>query len=176
MPEESQDEIGTPAEAGEAAIDPSTKVAEVSGQRMAQVLLDMAMAPLLRIQVRGVGRKPVHLDLRMCLHILCDHCRAMGVEPVPDDDEGTRNVSLEVMEGDYDIFSADGMCEVPLVDAARQGQPDHRGKCTAFADASQDRCLPLRSPRGNPRQSFRYICGYLSRPCSEASPMAAQTI
>jgi hypothetical protein len=43
MPEESQDEIGTPVEAGEAAIDPSTEVGEVSGQRMAQVRLDMAM-------------------------------------------------------------------------------------------------------------------------------------
>jgi hypothetical protein len=136
MPEESQDEIGTPAEAGEAAIDPSTKVAEVSGQRIAQVLLDMAMAPLLRIQVRGIGRKPVHLDLRMCLHILCDHCRAMGVEPVPDDDEGTRNVSLEVMEGDYDIFSADGMYEVPLVDAARQGCSRRMRNTAEFVRAS----------------------------------------
>jgi len=73
------------------------------------VLLDMAMAPLLGIQVRGIGRKPVHLDLRMCLHIVFDHRRAMGVEPVPDHDEGARKVSLEVMEGGHDVLSADGM-------------------------------------------------------------------
>jgi hypothetical protein len=148
MPEESEEEIGTSAEASKAAINSGAKIADTAGQSIAQVLLDMAMAPLLGIQIWGIGWKPVHLDLRMRTQILFDHHSAMGVEPVPDDDEGAGNVSLEVTEGDYYVIAADGMREVAFVDAARQGQPDHRGECTALADASQDRCLPYRRPRG----------------------------
>jgi hypothetical protein len=81
----------------------------------------MAMAPLLGIQIWSVGRKPRHLDLGMCLHILFDHLRAMGIEPVPDDDEGARNVPLEVTEGDHEVIAADGPREVSLVEATRQG-------------------------------------------------------
>jgi hypothetical protein len=147
MPEESEDEIGTSAEASNAALDSCAEIADASGQRMAQVLLDMAMAPLLGIQIRGIGWEPVHLDLGMGRQILFDHLRAMGVEPVPDDDERARNVALEVTEGDHHVIAADGMREVSLVDVARQGQPDHRRECTALADASQDRSLPPRSPR-----------------------------
>ena len=121
MTEESQDEIGTPAEAGQAAIDPGAEIADVSGHSIAQVLFDIAMASLLGIQVRGIGRQPVHVDLRMCLHILCDHRSAVGVEPVPDDDEGTRNMALKVTEGDHHVGSADGTLEMSLVNAARQG-------------------------------------------------------
>jgi hypothetical protein len=76
------------------------------------------MAPLLGIQVWGIGRKPVHLDLRMCAKIRLDHCSAMGVEPVPDQNEGAGNVALEVAEGDHHILAANGMREVALVDAA----------------------------------------------------------
>jgi hypothetical protein len=148
MPEESNDEIRTSAEAGNAAIDSGAKLADTGGLSIAQVLLDMAMTPLLGIQIWGIGRKPVHLDLRMRTQILFDHRRAMGIEPVPDQEQGAGNVSLEVTEGNHDIISADGALDVSLVDAARQGQSDHRRECTALADASQDRGLPLRSPCG----------------------------
>ena len=49
IPEESEDEIGTSAEASKAAIDPSTEIADTAGQGIAQVLLDVAMAALLGI-------------------------------------------------------------------------------------------------------------------------------
>jgi hypothetical protein len=109
------------AEASKAAIDPGAVIADAGGQLMAQVLLDIAMAPLFGVQIWGVGRKPMHLDLGMCLHILFDHLRSMGVELVPDDDEGAGDVSLEGTEGDHDVIAADGMREVSLVDATRQG-------------------------------------------------------
>jgi hypothetical protein len=147
MSEEAEDEIGTLAEASKTAIDPSAELADAGEQRIAQVLLDIAVAPL-GIRIWGVGRKSMQLDLRRCLHLLFDHRRAMGVEPVPDNDEGGGNVLLEVAEGNHDVIAADGMCEVSLVDVTRPGQPDHSGKCTAFADAWQDQCLPLRSPCG----------------------------
>jgi hypothetical protein len=90
----------------------------------------------------------MHLDRRMRPDIFFDHRSAMGVEPVPDDDEGARNMALKVTEGGHHVVSADGTREMSLVNAARQGSPDDRGQCTALADASQDRGLPPRRPRG----------------------------
>ena len=49
MSEESEDEVGAPAEASKATIDPSTEIADTAGQGLAQVLLDVAMAALLGI-------------------------------------------------------------------------------------------------------------------------------
>jgi hypothetical protein len=121
MPEESKDEIGTSAEASKATIDAGAEPADIGGQRIAQVLLDIAMAPLLRIQIGGIGREPMYLDLRMRPHILFDHRSAVGVEPVPDNDEGTRYVALKVTEGDHHVVSADGLLEMSLVNATRQG-------------------------------------------------------
>ncbi len=121
MPEESEDEIGTSAEASKAAIHPCTEIADAAGQSIAQVLLDVAMAPLLGVQIGGIGRQPVHLDLRMRPDLCFDHRRAVGVEPVPDDDEGARNMALKVTEGDHHVVSADGTLEMSLVNAARQG-------------------------------------------------------
>jgi hypothetical protein len=65
MLEESQDEIRTSAEAGKATIDSGAELAGTGGLRIAQILLDIAVAPLLGIQIWGIGRKPVHLDFRM---------------------------------------------------------------------------------------------------------------
>jgi hypothetical protein len=121
MSEESEDEIGTSAEASKAAIDPGTEFADVGGQRIAEVLRDVAMAPLLGIEIRGIGREPMHLDLRVRPNIFFDHRSAVGAEPVPDDDEGARNMALKVAEGHHHVVSADGTLEMSLVNAARQG-------------------------------------------------------
>lgn len=53
MPEESNDEIRTSAQAGKAAIDSGAKLADTGGLSIAQVLLDIAMTPLLGIQIWG---------------------------------------------------------------------------------------------------------------------------
>ena len=47
MPEEAKDEIGTSAKTSTATMDSGTERADIGGQRMAPVLLDVAMAPLL---------------------------------------------------------------------------------------------------------------------------------
>jgi hypothetical protein len=52
MPEESADESRTSAEASKAAIDSSAEIADTGGLSLAQVRLDMAMKPLLGIQIR----------------------------------------------------------------------------------------------------------------------------
>jgi hypothetical protein len=63
----------------------------------------------------------MHLDLRMRPHILVDHRSAVGVEPVPDNNEGAGYVALKVTEGDDHVVSADDMLEMSLVNAARRG-------------------------------------------------------
>ena len=73
MPEESEDEIGTPAEASKAAIDPGAEIADVGGQSIAQVLLDIAMAPLLGIQSRGIGGSQCTSISGCASKILFDH-------------------------------------------------------------------------------------------------------
>ncbi len=103
----------------DAAIDAGAELADTGGLSIAQVLLDVAMAPLLGVQIGGIGRQPVHLDLRTHTQILLDHRGAMGIESVPDNDEGAGNVALEVAEGEHHGIAANGMREVSLVDAAR---------------------------------------------------------
>jgi hypothetical protein len=117
--EESEDEVRTSTEASKTAIDLGAEVADAARHSIAQVLFDIAMTPLFGIQFGGIGRKPVHVDLRMCAKIRLDHPGAMRAEPVPNDDEGPRHIALEVAEGCHNIVPADGLREVPLVDAAR---------------------------------------------------------
>ena len=149
VPEESEDEIRAPAEASNAAIDLGAEVADAGGHSTAQVLLDMAMTSLVGIQIWGIGRKPVHFDLRMCAKILFDHRSAMRTEPVPNHDKGPRNIALEVAEGGHNILPADCVLKVALVDAARQREPDGRRECPALADMPQDGGVPHRSPGGS---------------------------
>src|SRR5918992_6264340 len=110
------------------------------------MLFDVAMTPLFGIQIRCIGRKPVHLDLRMRAKIRLDHRGTMRTEPVPDQHEGAGNIALEVAEGGHNVIPTDGMFEVPLVDAARQREPDGRREGPALTDTPQDRGLPNRRP------------------------------
>jgi hypothetical protein len=119
MPKEPEDEIGTLAESRKATIHLRTEFVHAGRSGMAKMLFDIAVAALLGVHVRGVRREPFHVDLGMLGEILLhDEC-AMRTEPVPNDDEGPRNTALEVAEGSHNIVPADGMLEVPLVDAAR---------------------------------------------------------
>ncbi len=121
MPEEAQAEIGTSAEASKAAINSGAKIADTARQRIAQVLFDITMAPLLGIQVWGIGRKPVHLDLRMCAEIFLDHRRAMGIEPIPDNDQPAGDIALKMAEGEHNIGPTDRMRKVALIDMTGEG-------------------------------------------------------
>ncbi len=121
MPKEPKHEVWTPTEASKATINACAEVVDACRDSVAKVLFDVAMAPLLGIQIGGIGREPMHLDLRGRPYIRFDHRRAVGIEPVPDNDEGAGNVALEVTEGDHHVVSAAGMREMSLVDATRQG-------------------------------------------------------
>jgi hypothetical protein len=118
MSEESEYEVRSPAEASKAAINTSAEVADACGDSVAKVLFDVAMAPFLRVQIRGIRGKPFHFDLRVGTDVLFDHCSAMSIEPVPDHDEWAGNMSLEVAQGDDDIVTMNCPRKMSLVDVA----------------------------------------------------------
>jgi len=121
MSEESEDEVGSPAEACKAAIYALAQVVDACRDSVAEVLLDVAMAPLLGIHIGGIGRQPVHLDLRMGAKILFDDRRSMGIEPIPDHDQPAGAIVLNMAEGEHHSIPTDRVLKVALVDTPREG-------------------------------------------------------
>jgi hypothetical protein len=121
MPEESEDEVRSPAEASKAAIYACAQVADACRDSVAQVLFDVAMASLFGIQIGGIRRQPVHLDLRMCAKIFLDRRRAMGIEPIPDNDQPAGDIALKMAEGEHNIGPTDRMLKVALIDMTGEG-------------------------------------------------------
>jgi hypothetical protein len=121
IPEESEDEVRSLAEASKTAIYARAQVADACRDSVAQVLFDVAMAPLFRIQIGGIRRQPVHLDLRMCAKIFLDHRRSMGMEPVPDNDQPARDLALKMAEGEHNIRPTDCLLKWALIDMTGEG-------------------------------------------------------
>ena len=144
----SQDEIGTSAQASNAAIDPGAERAQVGGQRLAEGRLDVALAPLLGMASGGRGREPRPLARRRRLDLVVAHRRAGGAAPGPEAEAGARARALPVAQGAHHVVSAAGTRDLALVKAARHGDPADRGAGTTRAATSQARGLPPRSPRG----------------------------
>ena len=121
MSEESEDEVGSPAEASKATINACAEVADACRDSVAKVLFDIAMAPLFGIQIGGIGREPLDLDLRMRAKVLFDDSRAMGIKPIPDHDEPAGDRVLKMAEGKHNIIPTDRVLKVPFVDTAGEG-------------------------------------------------------
>jgi hypothetical protein len=121
MSEESEDEVRSPAEASKAAIYACAQVADACRDSVAKVLFDVAMAPLFGIHIGGIRREPVHLDLRMCAKIFFDDSRAMGIEPIPDNDQPAGDIVLKMAEGEHNIIPTDRVRKVALIDMAGEG-------------------------------------------------------
>jgi hypothetical protein len=121
MSEESENEVGAPAEASKAAINARAEVADACRDSVAKVLCDVAMAPLFGVHIGGIRREPVHLDLRMRPKIFFDDRRSMGIEPIPDHDQAAGNIVPKMAEGEHNILPTDRMLKVALIDTAREG-------------------------------------------------------
>jgi hypothetical protein len=77
MAKEPQEEVGTLAEACEAAIHLGTYVLGVHRGGIPKMLFNIAMAPLLGVQVRGIGWQPFHFQVGMRGHIVLDDDSSM---------------------------------------------------------------------------------------------------
>jgi hypothetical protein len=148
MTKEPQDEVGTPTEPCKPAIHLGTYVAAVWRGGIAEMLFDIAMTPLLGVQIRCIGGQPFHRHLRTRSHILLDDGGSMRIQPIPDNDHRPGNVPLEMSQGLQYLHGPNGMLKVALVNLAGQRQANDRGQLAAFAHAPQDGRLPPWSPGG----------------------------
>ena len=79
MTKEAQEEVGTLAETCEPAIDLDTDVVGRRRGGVSEMLFDIAMAPLLGIHIRRIGREPFHFKLRMRGHVVPDNSGSMRI-------------------------------------------------------------------------------------------------
>jgi hypothetical protein len=121
MSEASENEVGAPSEASKTTMNACAEVTDACRDGIAKVLFDVAMAPLFRIYIGGVGREPVHLDLRMRAEVLVDDSRALGIEPIPDHEEAAGARVLQMAEGEHNVLPTDRMLKVALIDTTREG-------------------------------------------------------
>ena len=152
--EEPEDQIGTMTKACESPIGLLPNLPGVLRGRVQEMSLHIAMASLLGIQVRGVGRQLLHHDLGVLSPISFHLGGAMGLQAIPDHHQQAGEVALEMPQEGNDVDSVDRMVEVPLVDPPRQRQGNRRRYLTPFADPSQDRSPPRGGPCG-PRPAGR---------------------
>ena len=68
----------------EASIDLLLRLFYRFRRRVPDLLFDIAVAGLFRIQFRRIGRKPFYTDLPFRRQILFHHSRAMGLRSIPD--------------------------------------------------------------------------------------------
>jgi hypothetical protein len=146
MAKEPQEEVGAVAEACNPAIHLGTYVLGVDRGGIPKTLFHLAMAPLLGVQVRGIGGQPCHFQVGMRGHLVLDNDGSMRLEPIPDDDHRPGDVPLDVWQGHQNIRGPDGMRNMALVDLAGQRQANDRGQLPARARAPGAGCLPSWRP------------------------------
>src|SRR5918998_324447 len=148
MAKEPQDEVRPVTESCKPPVHLGPHLASVRRSGIPQVLFDVTMAPLLRVQLRGVGWQPFHLNVGVCGEILLDEHSPMRGQAIPDDDHRPSDVPLEVAEGHQDICRANSMRNMSLVDLASERQANHRGPLPALAHTPQDRRVADGRPGG----------------------------
>src|SRR5947209_4198592 len=95
-----------------------TQVRHRAGLRIEQLVLDRAIAQFLRIQFWGIRWQPDDLIVRrMSSDEVLYYLSAMGVEPVPHDDERPPNPAPEGAQGADDLLRVDTAHEVPCIQA-----------------------------------------------------------
>jgi hypothetical protein len=118
MPEEAEDEIGTPTQARKSSIHLSAECTEAFRDRITEMLLDVPMTSFLRVHVRRIGREPFPLDLGIRGDIRLHSGSPVGAQPVPDDDHRSSDIALQMLQYTQDVLRADGVLNMALVNLA----------------------------------------------------------
>ena len=147
MPEASEDEIRTPAQARKASIHLSADSAETLRDRMAERLLDVAVTPFLGVHIRCIGREPFHRHRGMCGDIFLHSHRPMGRPSIPDNDHRSSHVSRPMVPHHQDILRPEGVLNMARVHLAGARESDDGREFAAFTDSPQGGRLADRSPR-----------------------------
>src|SRR5215218_6218361 len=97
MPETADDEVRPVLQPAKGAPDGPVEVGNVAWQRVFHDAFDPGIAGLLGIEVRGIGRQVGHREVaRMACQEGSRAVGAMGVQPVPDDQEGPADLAPEM--------------------------------------------------------------------------------
>jgi hypothetical protein len=118
MTKEAQEEVWTVTEPCKPAIHLGPYVVGIHWRGIPEMLFDIAMTALLRVQIRRVGRQPFHFKVGMGGDIVLDDHSSVCVQPIPDDDHRPGDVPLEVSQGHKNVRGTDGMRKVALVNPA----------------------------------------------------------
>jgi hypothetical protein len=127
MTKEPQEEVGTVTETCKPAIHLGPYVVGMNWGGIPEMLFDIAMAALLGVHIRRIGREPFHFKVGMCGHIVLDDNSSVCVQPIPDDDHRPGDVPLEVSQCHKNVRGTDSMRKMALVNLAGYREADHRG-------------------------------------------------
>src|SRR5207253_2845859 len=101
MVEEAEQEVRAAAEPREATIGLVTDLLLGLGRGIAQPALDVSMAALFGIQIRGILRQPFDIELGMLGQELLYHGRPMRLQMVPDENHRPPDPAPKVLQ-EYD--------------------------------------------------------------------------
>jgi hypothetical protein len=178
MCEEAAQDSRTATEADEGAAGLTMQLGGRGGQGIEQLALDGAIAQLLGIQLRRIGRQPLQaVVVRMGGYKRLHDLRAVGVEPVPDDDQRPVDLAPEVAQSGDDLLAMDAAAEVagvqPGWSSQRRDQGDDAGDLPPLTEPAQDRRPAAAGPGGaeaGPKRVTRLVHEGNGAPCS-TSPL-----
>ena len=171
MSEAADDEVRPMLQASKGAPDELTELGNVARQRVFHDALDPGIAGLLGIEVRGVGRQLGHREVvRMSRQKGSRAAGAMGVQPVPDDQEGPADLAPEVPQGPDHHPARDAAADVPGVQLPRRGHRDHAGHLAPLAQPPQHRGHAAPGP-GRPWTGPEAVSGFVKE--DDGAPLAA---
>ncbi len=116
------------------------------------MLFNIAMTVLFGIQFGRIGWQSFFMNFRMLCQVGLCHPAEMGPGSVPDQNEGARQMLLEMLQSFQNLFAVDGSLEMPFVDLARERE-GHGGRQhpPIRCNLMQDRPPSPASPGGRRR-------------------------
>ena len=114
MLETADDEVRPVLQTAKRAPDELPEVGDVAWQRVFHDALDPGIAGFLGIEIRGAGWQIGHREVaRMARQEGGRAVGAMGVQPVPDDQERPADLAPEVPQGPDHYLARDAASDVP---------------------------------------------------------------
>jgi hypothetical protein len=136
--EAANDEVWPVLEATELTPCEAVQVGGIVRQSVLQGTFDPGVAGLLGVEVRGVGRQVGHREVARVRskegsRPMC----AVGIKPVPDDQEGSADLSPEVLQGLDHRAACDAASEVPCIQPPGRRDRDDTGDLASLADTPE---------------------------------------
>ena len=141
------------------------------GSAFSMLRLTPGIAKLLGIEIRGIGRQVGHYEVvGMARQEGGRAVAAMGVQPVPDDQERPADLAPEMLQGPDHHRARDAAADMPGIQLPRRGHCDHARHLAPLAQPLQHRGHPAPRP-GRPRMGPEAVAGFIEE--DDAAPLAA---